>query len=254
MNKIKKGWKIKRKPVLKEVLSRTYYKASPTELGIKDTASFHYEAKLGIDYLPDDKFIFFIPDFLSMMLSCTESQIMKAEDIQKKFKDSRKIKNSINLSIKQDQILDDLIISLVPIPISMYSALETFANQQIFYGKTFFSHPGWKVKDGVFYDYFGAQRYLSLEEKIFNLIPAMNLLRIDKKINDRAKEFVSNLVKIRNNVVHQKITSGEENPPKLIKDLLSTDWKLFLDEIKIIIQKYKGHCDGIPEDLTKIKK
>jgi len=233
--------KIKKKPSKKIIHSKIYSKIDDGTLGVTEKCSFEYTSKSKINYLPGGEFAFFPLDQIDLLLACAESAIFSSKNILEKFEKSRKIKNEIILSDKQDKILNDLILELIFVPIAIYSAIEAFANQQIFNKKIYFC------------DHFFIQRRMSLEDKLFKILPRINYAKIDKKYEDQMKITINKIITIRNNIIHQKLEEEKDNTSDLIENILRTDWKALLEEIKIIMIKYKSYFDdSIPtEDLTK---
>ena len=149
-------------------------------MGVTEKCSFEYTSKSKINYLPGGEFAFFPLDQIDLLLACAESAIFSSKNILEKFEKSRKIKNEIILSDKQDKILNDLILELIFVPIAIYSAIEAFANQQIFNKKIYFC------------DHFFIQRRMSLEDKLFKILPRINYAKIDKKYEDQMKITINN--------------------------------------------------------------
>lgn len=236
--------KIKKKPSKKIIHSKTFSKINDYTLGVSEKCTFEYISKSKIDCLSGGEFAFFPLDQVDLLLAHAESRISLSKNILKKFEKSRKIKNEIILSDEQNEILNNLILMLISVPVVIYSAIEAFTNQQIFNKKNHFC------------DHFFIQRRMSLEDKLFKLLPKINYRKIDKKYEDEIKKTVKKIINIRNDIIHQKIKEGKEYEPDLIENILKTDWRALLKEIRIMMEKYRGFFDHtvIVEDLTKIKK
>jgi hypothetical protein len=233
--------KIRKKPSKKIIHSKIYSKIDDYTLGVTEECTFEYMSKSKISYLPGEEFVFFPPDQIDLLLVYAESMVSSSKNILRKFEESRKVKNELILSDEQDEILNDLILTQISVPVVIHSAIEAFVNQQIFNQKNNFC------------DHFFIQRHMSLEDKLFKILPRINFKKIDKEYESQIKIILKRISDIRNNIIHQKMEEGKDNVSYLIENILKTDWEALLKEVKIMMTKYTSFLDNsIPiEDLTK---
>ena len=180
-----------------------------------------------------------------MLFKYIDSRISAIEVLKKQFDESRHINNDLKLTDEQDFILDSWLLNTITIPILVCSVIEAGVNQKIFDSKGNLGR--WETnRKGQFYDCYGVQRYVSLEDKLFKVIPKINKLEIAEGFCNKAKKSIKKIISIRDSLIHQKKTpEGKRDTGELIiDDLIGTDWMSCMKEIKEILEKYQILSDG----------
>lgn len=175
MKKLNLNWKIKRRAVKRKTI---YGRNDAAKLTVSYEHTYQPKKLISQKY---GNIEFCAPDSSGLLFQLAEAKLPIIKDLDAKLKISIKTKNN-TLGNYNEEVLDNLILNTISIPIMLYSAIEAFVNQRIFEER----------RSERFESYhYSVQRYTPLKEKLFNIIPE---LRYQK---DYFKKIVSQVLLIK---------------------------------------------------------